>query len=401
MLKAFKYRLYPTNDQQKKIDQTIGVCRLVYNLALEIKMRAYKEHEVKMSAIDLCYQLVDLKKGFTWIAEVDSQALQASVKKLDIAFKNFFRGAGFPRFKSKRIGTQSFHCPTNTRKVDWEKSTVTIPKIPDIPARLSRRFEGKIKTCTVSRVPSGKYYISILVDDSNPLPQKPNIKPDTTVGVDTGISNLIVASNGLKKSPNRKLRDKLSRLKCLQRRASRKQKMSNNRKKANRCIAILHEKISASRLAYIHEVTNALIRDNQTESIVTEDLNVLGLLANHKIAQAISDISLGKLYHVLKYKCDWYGKNHIVIGRFDPSSKRCNKCGSINKELKLSDRMWTCKNCGSFHDRDENAAENIKWFGLQQTIFKNNSPEGIREEPVESSALVGTMKQEYMLVRVE
>lgn len=387
MIKAFKYRIYPTCDQRKRIDHSIGMCRLVYNLALEVKIRAYKEHSVKMSSFDLCYQLIPLKKEFPWIAEVDSQALQAAVKKVDVSFKNFYRGNGYPRFKSKKKGVQSFQCPNGIRRVDWENNTVTIPKIPNIPAKLSRRFKGKIKTCTVSKTPTGKYYISVLVDNDLCLPVKPLINPETTLGIDVGIKSFVVSSNGLKFEPNRFLKEKLKRLKCLQHRASRKIKGSNNRKKANLCVAILHERISASRLEYIHQVTNALIRDNQTESIVIEDLNVSGLLANHKIAQSMSDISLGKFFEVLKYKCDWYGKNLIKIGRFDPSSKRCSDCGEINNELTLLDREWTCK-CGSIHDRDFNAAKNIKWFGL------NNSRRGTPGEPVESPALVGAEKQE-------
>jgi len=375
MYKAYKYRIYPTEDQRKKIDHSIGVCRLVYNLALEVKIRAYKEHSVKMSAFDLCYQLIDLKKEFPWIAEVDSQALQAAVKKVDVAFSNFFTGKGYPKFKGKKSINQSFQCPNETRRIDWVNSTITIPKIHNIPAKLSRRYEGKIKTCTVRKTPSGKYYISILVDNGVALPGKPTIKPATTIGIDVGIKSFAVSSNGLAFEPNRFLKEKLNRLKCMQRRASRKVKGSSNRKKANKCVAILHERISASRLEYIHQVTNALIRDNQTESIVIEDLNVSGLLANHKIAQAISDVSLGKFFEVLKYKCEWYGKNLIKIGRFEPSSKMCSDCGEINKELTLSDREWTCR-CGSVHDRDFNAAKNIRNIGLK------NSRRGTPGEPV-------------------
>jgi putative transposase len=150
MLKSYKYRIYPTREQQQKIDASIAVCRLVYNLALEVKLRAYREQGINLSSFDLCFQLIDLKREFPWIAEVDSQALQASVKKIEVAFQNFYRGNGFPKFKSKRKGRQSFQCPNNTRRINWEKSTLTIPKIKDIPIKLSRRFEGKIKNITIS-----------------------------------------------------------------------------------------------------------------------------------------------------------------------------------------------------------------------------------------------------------
>jgi len=281
--------------------------------------------------------------------------------------------------------------------VNWDSNTITIPKIQNIPAKLSRRFEGKIKTCTVSKTPTGKYYVSVLVDNGKELPVKPTINQDTTIGIDVGISSFVISSNGLKFEPNRFLKNKLKRLKCLQRRVSRKIKGSNNRKKSNLCVAILHEKITSCRFEYIHQVTNRLIHDNQVDSIVIEDLNISGLLANRKISQAMSDVSLGKFFEVLKYKCDWYGKNLIMIGRFDPSSKRCNNCGDIHKKLKLSERQWACSNCNAIHDRDENAADNIKWFGLQQTIFKNKSGRGTSEEPEELSVLAEAKIQEQIV----
>jgi putative transposase len=391
MLKAYKYRIYPTIDQQKKIDHTIDVCRLVYNLALEVNIRAYKEHGVKISSFGLCYQLVPLKKEFPWIAEVDSQALQASVKKIDAAFKNFYRGNGYPKFKSKKNDVQSFQCPKGSRKVNWINSTITIPKIQGIPAKLSRRFEGKIKTCTVRKTATGKYYVTILVENGIEFTVKRPISPETTIGLDLGISSYVVSSNGMIFEPNRFLKKKLKRLQCLQRRASRKVKGSKNREKANKCVAILHEKITNQRTDYIHKITTGLIRDNQTDTIVIEDLNIVGMLKNRNLSQAIFDISMGEFYRQLGYKCEWYGINLIKIGRFDPSSKRCSDCGEINKELTLDNREWVCQ-CGSVHDRDFNAAKNIKWFGL------NNSRRGTSSEPVELSAECEAEKQEYMAI---
>lgn len=398
MLKAYKYRLFPTATQQRQIDHTIGVCRLVYNLGLEVKMRAYREQGVRLSSFDLCYQLVELKKEYSWIESADSQALQASVKKIDIAFQNFFRGAGYPKFKSKRKGIQSFQCPNNTRKIDWKNNTLTIPKIKDIPIILSRRFDGEIKTVTISKTPTGKYFASILVENKKmALPAKPPIKQGTTIGVDVGIKNFVVCSNGKSFEPNRHLKNNIERLKVLQRRVSRKIKGSNNRKKANLCVAILHERISNSRLDYIHKITHALTHDNQVDSIVVEDLNVSGLLKNRKLSQSITDVSFGKFFDVLKYKCEWYGKNLIQIGRFDPSSKRCSVCGTVNSQLTLADRQWDCS-CGASHNRDLNASINIKWYGLEQTIFKNKSGEDIPEEPVELRRLRRTKKQEDISV---
>jgi len=209
------------------------------------------------------------------------------------------------------------------------------------------------------------------------------------VGIDLGIKSFVVTSDGRFYEPNRFLKNSLARLKCLQRRASRKKKGSNNRKKANLCVAILHEKITNQRADYIHKITTGLIRDNQAETFVIEDLNVVGMLKNRKLSQAISDVSFGEFFRQLAYKCEWYGKNLIQIGRFEPSSKTCSDCGAINDAITLADREWTCEKCGSAHDRDLNAAKNIKAMGLKQY-----SPEGIRVEPVEPRRLRRTKKQE-------
>lgn len=390
MLKAYKYRIYPDTDQKQKIDQSIGTCRMVYNLALETKMWAYKSYGVNMTSFDLCYQLVDLKKGYPWISDVDSQALQASVKKLDRSFKNFFKGSGFPKFKSKHKGTQSFQCPNGKRDVNWDQSTLTIPKIKKIPIRLSRKFEGKIKTVTISKTPTGKYFASILVET---LIQKASKKPtQNVIGIDLGLNHFIITDSGIKIDNPRYLRESISRLKVLQKRASRKKKGSNNRKKANLCVAIAHEKIKNKRLDFIHKVSSKFVSDNQADTFVIEDLNVKGLISNHCLAQAISDVGWGKFREILKYKCEWYGKNLIVINRFAPTSKMCSCCGYIKRDLALSDRTYSCINCGNVIDRDVNAAINIKNFGLKQ------SGRGTPIEPVESPSLEGAVKQEYYMV---
>jgi putative transposase len=395
MLKAYKYRLYPTKDQQLKIGQTIDVCRLVYNLALETKIRAWQSAQKSLSSYELTYQLPELKAAYPWIAEVDSQAVSASVNKLDNAFKGFFKGKGFPKFKSRKKGTQSFQCPNNTRRVNWGVSTLTIPKIKHIPIVLSKKFDGKIKTITISKTQTGKYFASILVETNDSVLAKQDIDQQTTIGIDVGIKSFAVCSNGLIFESNRYLKTSLNRLRFLQRRASRKKKGSNNRKKANKCVSILHERIANQRLDYIHKVTTKLIRDNQVDTFVIENLNVAGMLKNRKLSQALSDVSFGEFRRQMTYKCEWYGKNLIVIDRFSPSSKRCSDCGEINNELTLADREWTCV-CGSHHNRDLNAAKNIKHFGLQQTIFKNNAPEGIGGEPVESRRLRRAKKQEFV-----
>lgn len=388
MHKSYKYRIYPTEPQRLLIDKTFGCFRLIFNLALQTKIEAYKANGTNLSAYDLMRQLTELKAEYRWLHEVDSQALQSAIKNVDAAFKSFFNGNGFPKFKSK-YGNQSFQCRNNTRKVDKINSALTIPKISNIQICLSRLFKGVIKTVTISKTSTNKYFASILVQDSIELPPLQPINPETTIGLDTGIKSFVISSDGRTFEANRKLKDNLDRLKCLQRRASKKVKGSNNRKKANLQVAILHEKITNKRLDYIHKVTHELTSDNQaTSCICIEDLNVSGLLKNHKVAQAMSDVSLGKFYEILGYKCKWRGINLIKIDRFAPSSKRCSACGSIKEKLSLSEREWTCGNCSTTHDRDANAAENIKWYGL------NNSGRGTSGEPVELSSMEGAMKQE-------
>lgn len=394
MLKAYKYRIYPTVNQIELIEKTLGCCRLVYNLALQTKIDTYKANGKNLSAFDLCYQLVDLKKEYKWLKDVDSQALQASIKKVDVAFKCFFNGNGFPKYKGK-VGRQSFLSPhPGSRKIDFDNGLLTILKLKNIPIKISRVFEGKMKTITISKGTTGKYFASILVDNGVKDADLKPVKSETTIGLDTGIKSFVISSDGRTFEANRKLKDNLQRLKCLQRRVNRKKKGSKNRKKANKSVAILHEKITNKRLDYIHKVTHELTSDNQaTSCICIEDLNVSGLLKNHKVAQAMQDVSLSKFYEILTYKCKWKGINLIKINRFAPSSKRCSTCGSIKEKLSLSEREWTCENCSTTHDRDGNAAENIKWYGLE-TIFKNNTPMGSRGEPVELSSIEGAMKQE-------
>lgn len=384
MLKAYKYRLYPTLGQSEMIDNTIHACRLVYNLGLELRIWAYK-NGIKLSNFDLQRQLKDLRKEYDWLKSANSQALYKSLDNLDLAYHSFFRGGGFPKFK-KKTKYGAFCCHNNTRRLDWEASTVTIPKIKDIPIVLSRKFDGDIRTIIISKTNTGKYFAAFVVYTEHAPIEKKMVSPKTTIGIDVGIKSFAVTSDGRNYTPNRKLKDNMKRLQCLQRRASRKKKGSGNRKKANKQVALLYEKITNQRADYIHKITTQLIRDNQVDTFVVENLNVVGMMKNEKLSQAIADVSFGEFFRQMKYKCDWYGKNLIAIGRFAPSSKRCSECGTINESLTLADREWACE-CGAHHDRDLNAAKNIKFFGL-------NTPVGSRGEPVESRRLRRAKKQE-------
>lgn len=381
-------------NQRKLLDKHFGCCRLVYNLALEIRILGWQSLHRHISRTELQEQLVDLKKEYNWLYEINSQALQSTFLNLDNAYRKFFKGAGFPKFKSK-YDFQSYQCPQKV-KVNFDKGTIVIPKVKIVKAAISRKFIGQIKTCTVSKTPTGKYFINVLVDNKIALPAKPDITEHSIIGIDVGIKSFVVTSNGRQFESNLKLKNNLARLQCLQRRASYKKKGSKNRKKANKCLAILHEKITNQRTDYIQQLTTRLIRDNQAESFAIENLGVAGMLKNGKLAQAISDVSFGKFFEVLKYKCEWYGKNLIVIDRWAPSSKRCSCCGAINHALTLADREWTCSQCNTHHDRDHNAATNIKWYGLQQTIFKDHTPVGSRSGPVELEQLCSAKKQEVL-----
>lgn len=367
MLRAYKYRIYPTDEQKVLFAKTFGCCRFVYNWALNLRIEAYKSDKrtVPYKEIQDC-MVNELKAEHDWLKEVNSQSLLYSLRNLETAYTNFFRNTkavGFPRFKSRK-SRQSFLCPQHCR-VDFERGTITIPKAKDIPAVLHRKFRGAVKTVTVSMTHSGKYYASVLVDTSIQELQAAEPQEKTTVGIDLGVKSLAVCSDGRTFENTKNLQRSLHRLAMLQKRLSRKQKGSANRDKARVKIARLQEHISNCRKDNLHKITHTLTHDSQVRTICMEDLNVKGMQRNHHLAQAVVDASFGMFLTMLEYKCRWYGVNLIKIDRFAPSSKTCGKCGHIYKGLKLSERSWTCPECGTHHDRDFNAACNIKDFGLK------------------------------------
>ncbi|MDP1538702.1 MAG: RNA-guided endonuclease TnpB family protein, partial [bacterium] len=261
--------------------------------------------------------------------------------------------------KNRKENRFSFQIPQHL-KIDTK---LTIPKISNIKIKLSRRIEGKIKTATISKTPTNKCFISILVEQDKQLPKKSKITEKTTIGIDLGIKTFATISDG-RKIDNPKFFDKsLKRLKKQQRRLSKKKKGSNNRTKQRLKVARLFGKINNQGSDFLHKISHQLTHENQVKSIAIEDLNVSGLLKNHYLARVISDVSWGEFRRQLEYKCDWYGRNLMVIGRFEASSKACG-CGYVNQELKLSDRGWTCLKCKTMHDRDLLASQNIKRFAL-------------------------------------
>ncbi len=367
MLRAYKYRLYPTEEHKVLFAKTFGCCRFVYNWALNLKIEAYKERKETLKNVYLTNLMKSkLKVENEWLSEVNSQSLQSALRNLDTAYTNFFRNAkavGFPKFKSRK-DRQSFLCPQHCR-VDFDNGTITIPKAKDIPSVLYRRFKGTVKTVTISMTPSGKYFASVLVDTGLQEIPVNEVVHNTALGIDLGIKSLAVCSDGRTFSNPKNLQKSLLRLRLLQKRLSHKEKGSSNRNKARIKVARLQEHIASQRKDNIHKITYMLTHDSQVRTICMEDLNVKGMTRNHHLARSVTDASFGMFLTTLEYKCKWYGVNLIKIDRFAPSSKTCSKCGHIYKGLKLSERSWTCPVCGTHHDRDFNAAHNIKEIGLQ------------------------------------
>lgn len=367
MIKAYKYCLLPTDAQKEQLAKYFGSCRFVYNLGLETKIATYISSKKNISFVDMCKQMKEVKDTeATWLSECPSQTLQNSLKNLDSAYTQFFKGKGFPKFKNK-YSRQSIQFPQGV-SVDFEKGTIFLPKLRNVSVVFSRKFEGNIKTVTISKTTTGKYFVSVLVENQNELPNKMPIKPKTTVGIDMGIKTFATLSDGASYANLKTLRNNLKRLKVEQRTMSRRFKkgakvQSNGYYKQKLIVAKLHERITNQRTDYLQKTSTSIIKKYDT--IVLEDLNIKGMMANHKLALSVGEVGWNKFESMLKYKAEWYGKNLIYIGRFEPSSKICSTCGKINKELTLNQREWTCGGCNTAHDRDANAATNIKKFGLR------------------------------------
>ena len=377
ILKAYKYRIYPNVEQKILIARHFGSVRWIWNYALNKKIKEYEIKKKHLSRFQIQAELPGLKKSeeTKWLKETNSQSLQASLENLDKAFTKFFKEKkGFPKFKVKR-NEQSFQCPQFCN-VDFEDGKLFLPKFRSgIKTVFHREFEGKIKTVTIRQKASGKYFVSILVEtpDNEKKAKKPNIKK--AIGIDLGIKDFLIMSNG-EKIPNPKfLKKSLKRLKRLQRAQSRKVKGSNNRNKSRIILAKQHEKVTNQRLDFLHKVSKKLINENQVDTFCLETLNVKGMQQNHHLAQSISDVSWSKFVELLEYKARWYGKNIIRIGRWEASSKTCSECGSINQTLSLKDREWVCASCGTLHDRDICASKNILKFASHPKNFQKILPE--------------------------
>lgn len=358
--KSYKYRLYPSPEDKELLSLHFGHCRFVYNYFLKEKQEFYLRNKKTLNYNNCSQALTTLKKQkeYVWLKDVNSQSLQQSLKNLETAFGKFFsKKSKFPKFKRKD-GNNSFNVPQN---VAIKSDKIYIPKFRNgIKFVKHRPLKGKICSATISKKPSGKYYVSILTEQNIIIPD--TIDVTKAIGIDLGIKDFAITSDG-KRYPNLKFQKKYqSKLSKLQKHFARKQKGSNRKEKLRIKIAKLHEKITNSREDMQHKLSTLLL--NKYDVICLETLAVKNMMQNHKLAYAIADVSWNSMIQKLEYKASWKGKKIIKIDHFYPSSKTCHNCGYINQNLSLKDRTWECPQCGTVLDRDVNAAKNILTRGL-------------------------------------
>ena len=365
MERGFKYRIYPNESQRDQIARTFGCCRFVYNRALDVKKTAYSETGKSIATNDLIKMIPAWKRDpeTSWLAQVDSMALQQSIRDLDRAYRNFFRRVreggkpGFPKFKSRRHSRQSYR--TNGGKI-LDRNHIALPKLGNVRAKVSRPLQGRFMSVTVSLDAAGRYFATFLCTD---VPSKDTTATDREVGIDLGVKMLATLSDGTKIENPRGLERYERKLAREQRRLSRRkgarksEKQSRRYLKQRKRVARIHAKIADARTDALHKVTTMLADENQV--LCMEDLNAKGMMKNHHLAKAVTDASFGEFARLLEYKCAERGRSFVKIGRFYPSSKTCSACGHRLDTLPLSVRSWDCPACGTHHDRDVNAARNI------------------------------------------
>lgn len=367
MEKAYRFRLYPNEEQIQQIQRTFGCCRFIYNHFLSKRIELYHSAKETLNYNGCSAGLTVLKTELQWLSEADAVALQSSLRDLDTAYKNFFRRVkqgerpGFPRFKSKKNRRRSYKTKNNGNTIAFLDHHVKLPKLGLVRCAVSKQVQGRILNATVSQAPSGKYFVSVCCTGVDILQYE---STGAVVGLDMGLKDLAITSDGTVFQNNKHIRQSEKKLAKALRGLSRKSTGSANREKARVKVARIQEHIANQRSDALHKLSSAIVRDYDV--ICVEDLNVKGMVKNHKLAKSISDASWSELTRQLRYKCEWQHKALVKVDRFYPSSQLCGVCGHRNASTKdLSVREWQCPDCGTVHDRDINAANNILQEGLR------------------------------------